>query len=274
MLKLSNIVATLAVTATCALFAQSANAATLSVCSSGGAYTSVQAAVDDASDDDIIQLCNETFTGAVVIDKRLTIEPSAGRPVLDAGSADSAIRVTASGDATLKSLSITGASVSAGAKNEGRLVLEDVWVYGNHATYGGVLNYGALEVLSNSAITGNTSTSFWAGGVNNFGGIANIQQATFLTNSGYHGGGLCNVSGHVTIHASSFTGNSAYLGGGIHNSYGDLIMTASSFSTNYATSIGGGWSNHNIGGTVTMTGVGYAANDTGSGHYLDFYDVN
>ncbi len=49
-----------------------------------------------------------------------------------------------------------------------------------------------------------------------------------------------------------------------------------SFSTNHATSLGGGWSNHNLAGEVFCVGTGpaYAANTTGSGQYLDFYDVN
>ena len=38
--------------------------------------------------------------------------------------------------------------------------------------------------------------------------------------------------------------------------------------------MGGAWSNSNVGGVVQTTDLGYAANSTDSGNYVDCYDVN
>lgn len=126
-------------------------------------------------------------------------------------------------------------------------------------------------------ISGNSSSGYLAGGLNSFGGSATvvIDSASFLGNHGYNGGAIANVAGsEMTISASSFTENTATMGGGVHNSMGDLELDDCSFSSDYAASIGGGWSNHNLGGTVTLSGVGYANNDSGSGNFPDCYDVN
>ncbi len=251
-------------------------AATHTVCSSGCDYTTPQAAVAAAASGDTIQLGDETYSGVIVIPgtMSLTLEATSGRPLIDAGGYNNAVRVTPNSTLTLRGVTVTGGQGNSGIKNAGTLTLDDVYVLGNDTVYGGIWNLGTLTIVGNSVVAGNSTTSLMAGGISNFGGDVVISNATFLANQGYLGGAIGNYGGDVSVFASSFTANAGYLGGGIHNSFGDLEVEASSFSTNNAQSYGGAWSNHNIGGTATMIGVGYAANSSDTGNYDDCYDVN
>lgn len=248
----------------------------VTVCASGCDFTELGDAVDASSAGDVIELGNGTHEGGIVIGHDLTIRPKNawGRPTIEGGDLNNVIRIKDDADVTLERLEITGGEVKSGIKNLGSLLLDDVYVLGNAATYGGLWNYGTVSITGNSVFADNESTSFFAGALNNFAGDATIEQTTFIDNAGHNGGAISNLSGTMSIEATSMSYNSAYLGGAVHNSFGDLDISASSFTGNFAESIGGGWSNHNVGGTVTLDGVGYAANTTGSGDYEDCYDYS
>ena len=257
----------------------SAQAATLTVGANNCDYTTIQAAVNAAGTGDVIDVQPGSY-GRVVISagQDLTIEGHS-QVSIDAGTAKSALKVKAGGHLLLSGVEVTGVfgpTKKAGIVNEGTLDLDTVSVWNNEAMYGGIFNIGTLTMGDNSVVSANASTSYFAGGLNNVGGLVDVRQSTFLGNSGWNGGAASNLGGgEMYISTTSISANDGYLGGGIHNSVSFLYLQgAMSFSNNYATSLGGGWSNHNFGGEVFCAPVGYAANDTGSGQDQDFYDVN
>ncbi len=262
----------------CGMSPSLASAATnWTVCASGCDATTVQAAVDAASNDDVIVVHDDVTESISVTDKTLTIRWHWGeRRTIDAGGADHALYVSDTASVKVIGLDLTGATV-AGIYNDGGTVrLDGAHVYGNVAPYGGILSTGLLVMRGGVLIANNESTSFFAGGINNVAGVIQTwgTGVTFMGNVGYNGGALGNYSGIARIRSCSFTGNDAYLGGAIHNSSGQLHLIGSSFSDNHATSLGGAWSNHNVEGTVSEDGVGYAGNSSGSGTFEDCYDVN
>ncbi|EDM80565.1 Polymorphic membrane protein [Plesiocystis pacifica SIR-1] len=268
------------------LGARQAQAATATVCASGCDYTSIQTAVTAAAPGDTLELENgETFVESVTVDKDLRIRGRWNAPVvLDGDGADATLTVLTGATVTVDHVAITGADGTAGVVvNTGAVLkLRHSVVTSNVATYGGVLNMGTLMLRWNTLVSLNHSTSDFAGGINNFAGTVRVTPtpndsglfATIQGNTGYDGGGLANHSGTVELERVEFSHNSAYLGGGFHNGFGQATLDDCLFLNNDATSIGGGWSNHNLGGTVTLGAPTYAGNSTGTGAYTDFYDVN
>lgn len=254
-----------------------AQAAQLDVCGSGCSYPSIQAAVDAAHDGDVI-IVEEDRGESVSIDRALQIHirpPWGERAVVNANLADYAFHIGAEADVKLTNLDISGATL-AGVFSEGTGRLVNTTVHGNSAVYGGVLNTGLLVLNGTTSIYSNASTSYYAGGLNNFGGTVHTWgvDVSFIGNYGYNGGGVANIEGNMHLRGVTISGNSSYLGGGVHNSFGDLWISDSLIQMNGASSIGGGWSNHNLGGTVNTSNVVYYGNVTDTNQYVDCYDVN
>lgn len=127
--------------------------------------------------------------------------------------------------------------------------MEKVRVTSNVGSNGGVLNYGTVTIVDGSEVDGNT------------GGVG-------------QGGGISNIGGTLTVRDSSIHDNQGGLGGGIHNSYGTTLIESSDLSSNRSTTIGGGYSNHNLGGVVSLTDVTLVGNTSDTGSYPVCYDVN
>ena len=272
MTKTSILLSALTLATSLVAFESTASAATLSVCASGCSYTDAQTAINAAGWGDTIALGAGTYTGQLVVGSgKYVVLDGNDAATLDANGGVSALSVTGGGAAVLRDLEVTGTALQAGIINQGTLTLEGIQMVDVSAQYGGLLNYTSLVVAADSVFSGNESTTVMAGGINNI-GTADITNTTFLSNEGHNGGAVANF-GDMYIDASSFSANSAYLGGALHNSRGSLVIEDSSFSTNFAISLGGGWSNHNCGGTVSTSNVSYASNSTGSGQFLDFYDA-
>jgi nitrous oxidase accessory protein NosD len=90
------------------LLAGSANAAILSVCPDGCAYSSIQEAINASSNDDTILVQSGTYFENVNVTRKLTLR-GIGNPVVDAGGNGSAITLSANG-ITLKGFTATGSS--------------------------------------------------------------------------------------------------------------------------------------------------------------------
>ncbi|MCX9080677.1 MAG: right-handed parallel beta-helix repeat-containing protein [Candidatus Methanoperedens sp.] len=95
------------------LLAGSANAATLTVCPSGCAYSSIQKAINASSNGDIVLVQSGTYFENVNITKQLTLR-GIGNPVVDAGGSGSAITLAANG-ITLEGFTATHSSFDGGA---------------------------------------------------------------------------------------------------------------------------------------------------------------
>ncbi|MCX9081475.1 MAG: hypothetical protein OIN83_04695 [Candidatus Methanoperedens sp.] len=78
------------------LLAGSANAATLTVCPSGCAYSSIQKAINASSNGDTILVKSGTYFENVNVTKQLMLH-GIGNPVVDAGGSGSAITLSANG---------------------------------------------------------------------------------------------------------------------------------------------------------------------------------
>ncbi|KQC11310.1 MAG: hypothetical protein APR55_02355, partial [Methanolinea sp. SDB] len=109
------------------LFTVPAMAATISVCSSGCNYTSIQDAVNHAVDGDTIEIYSGEYNEAVIVNRSLTltgIDTGTGLPVIDASGAEFGVTLE-SPDTLLYRLNITGANSSAILlQNDGAELLE------------------------------------------------------------------------------------------------------------------------------------------------------
>ncbi len=234
------------------LLVGSSYGATLTVCASGCAYTSIQSAVDAAANGDTLSLSPQTFVeGDIQVDKDLTIKASSGQATVDGDGELSVFEVDGDATVTLEDLWLENAT-RAMLINHGDTTLETVYVVGDgtSTTYGGIVNYstGLLVIRSASVVAGNVSTSV-GGGISNF--------------------------GDLEISGSTIIGNQGRLGGGIFNSQGDVSVATSSISFNHATVRGGGYANANVGGgaVVILSSSSYSGN-TADAACDKYYDIH
>ena len=161
-----------------------------------------------------------------------------------------------------------------GIYNGGTVTLTDSTVSGNsttwiHAGGGGGIDNGGTLTLTNSTVSGNSAAyGSPGGGITNYDGTVTLVNSTVSGNSADYGGGIYN-EGTLTLTNSTVSGNSADYGGGILNLYGGTVtLTNSTVSGNYAGSWGGGISNTgwdgNV-GTLTLNNTIVALNDAPTG---------
>ena len=185
------------------LFASSATAIAeiRTVCASGCQYTSINAAIDDASDGDVIQLSAETYTEGEVIDtdgKAITLlgtTDKSGAPtsILDGVGNHQVLRCTTDESSTtvLKNLHITRGFDPGGA--------------------------GGLEVDRASPSVFNCyfvlNSSFLGGGLFALESRMSLEGCWFENNDGGAGAGAFLQDSNVTMHGCTFSGNTAVIGG-------------------------------------------------------------
>ena len=182
--------------------AHAAPAAELHVCSSGCTYSSIQAAVDDAGDSDVIKVAAGTYTDVhqrtgitqvVYISKTVTIQggyttanwstpnPAANPTTLDA-QGQGRVLVIRNGGPTIKGLIITGGAgyFSGGGINveSASPTIQGNQIMDNSATGDGgaiFVNGGSAQILGNTILNNNAT---WAGGLR----IINDADATIIGN--------------------------------------------------------------------------------------------
>lgn len=221
---------------------------TCDVCASGCTYSSVQDAIDDANNGDVIHLCAGDFSGTITIDKSVILTgvgdgAGAGNTTLNGNENGSVVTVNSGLTVTLQTLRIdSGVNINGGGVfNEGTLVLNGCTVTGCEADQGGgIYNTGYL-ILNQSSIEGNFATNNEGGGIfNGNGGDLEMNRSQISNNTaGNAGGGLFNDSATATLNNSTISGNTATgqngnpgEGGGIYNEIGTITLNSGSSVTN------------------------------------------
>lgn len=272
-------------------------AATLTVCASGCNYTTIQAAVNAATEGDTVSILDAVHTEANInVNKSLAIQGQGSTIVQAAAAPNTAYNrvftIAVGATVTLRNLTVRhgyAAGDGGGIWNRGNLYLNNATVRDN-ATQGypiripgdggGIFNQGTLMLTSSivrNNTTGHSDQSGGAGGEG--GGIAStgtlilnnsiIQDNTTGTGfSGGHGGGIHN-GGSCTITGSSVTGNRTgayYLGGnggGIYST-GSLVIQNATVSGNFT---GSGSAASGSGGGLYLSSTATIENSTVSGNY-------
>jgi hypothetical protein len=218
----------------------------------GNYYNTIQAALDDADNDNTIEVADGTYYESIVF-------PSNKKIILKSinGSSSTIIRgndgsPTVIFDSSLTGTTIEGFTISHKSTNSGR----------------GIYITGSNLDINNCIISSNATSSFDEGLCGNGGGIYNdysstltITESTISGNTTSSSDDFCNEGGGIynegslTISGSTISGNTAFSscdfggsGGGISN-FGSLTISGSTISGNTASSSardggnGGGISN-------------------------------
>ena len=209
-------------------------------------YNTIQAALDDADNDNIIEVADGTY------DESITF-PSVKKIILQSvnGASLTTIREiydlpTVTIDGSLTGTTLKGFTITHADRKTGK----------------GIYFTGGKLYIINCIISNNSGT-----GIYNRGTLT-ITDSTIFGNSGFVGGGISN-GGTLTITDSTISGNSCFVGGGIDNG-GSLSITGSTVSDNSASDRGSGiyisWPT----GTITIGGSG--VENTICGNYKSAYN--
>jgi len=211
-----------------------ASAATLTVCPSGCAYTTIAGALAAASDGDKIVVGAGTYSGGFTINRSVSLlGAGAGKTTISGGGPVITIAI-------LRQVMITGVTISGGSAEFG----------------GGILNGGGSLTLRESTVSGNSASE--GGGIFDLGPLT-LNDSKVIGNGAAFGGGIFN-QGTLTLNDSTVSGNRAGSGGGIFN---NLVATLkeSTVSGNAATINGGGILNFGILTLLDDTVSGNTPND-------------
>jgi hypothetical protein len=245
----------------------------------GTYYNTIQVALDDADNNNIIEVSDGTYDESITFPsgKKIILQSVNGSSstFIRGNNYSSTVNLNNSLESTtLKGFTITHADGLIGSGiyiASGNLSIRNCNItdndFNNYCSGSGIDNEGALTITE-SIISGNTTYGS-GGGIDNYNGTLTITASTISGNSAGSGGGIDNGNGTLTITASTISGNSACYssgggsGGGIDNYNGIITITASTISGNSACVDGGGISNGI--GTLTITASTISGNSAGSG---------
>ena len=249
-------------------------------------YNTIQAALDDADNDNTIEVADGTYDETITfpfIKKIILRSINGASSTIIRGNDDSATVISDSPreGTTLEGFTITHISGNngRGIYTNGNLTIKNCIISGNTAggyfnDGGGIYNYHGTITIIGTIISGNTAGDYFndGGGICNDYGSITIIGSTISGNTGESGGGIYNQHGTLTISNSNISGNISFFhgnGGGIENYSGSLTITGSTISGNSADYDGGGICNDY--GSLTITGSNISSNSTngnGGGIYL------
>ena len=219
------------------IFSGAASAATIYIQPSN---STVQAAIDGATDGDTIELSTGTYNEHdITVDKSITIEgptvPVNTTPtaVIDAQNKGRVFHIAEGVTVTLQNLVIQNGNTASEDDPDG----------------GGIYNEGTLNLQSDTIQDNNAVQN--GGGIANE-GIVTAKNSNFDSNNapGYNGGGIFN-DGSFTLTDSDVSNNLAIDGGGIDNEPScTMTITGSSLSNNIGIYYAGGIENY---GTMTLS---------------------
>ncbi|MHC4501162.1 MAG: choice-of-anchor Q domain-containing protein, partial [Planctomycetota bacterium] len=207
-------------------------------------YATIQAAIDDCNDGDVVIVEPNTYTGPGNRDidflgKAITVRSS--NPEDPAVVAATVIDCEASGRGFHFYSGETSSSVVAG-----------LTITNGYALYGaGIFCEGSSPTISKCIFSANTA-EMGSGGIENLNCSAVVANCIFTGNmSGGSGGGIENFNSPATVRSCVFWGNLAGTGGGVQNVSSSAAIINCTFSDNYADQ-GGAINNYeSSGSTVT-----------------------
>lgn len=218
------------------------------VCTSGCAFTSVQAAIDfNAPQLQTIRVCAGAYTEFLTLERGLTLIGAGEEADANSNTILQGIGKVPGGNTvvtisnipqsvTLQSLRITaGYGNGGGIWNQGASVrIADCTVFANAAPGGGggINNASGSMVMNNCTVSGNTNADD-GGGINNTGELT-VTNSTITDNTANFGGALFNGGGgNATFTDCDLTGNTANNdGGAIFVFSGTATVNTSNVSNN------------------------------------------
>jgi hypothetical protein len=223
----------------------------------GGCFASLQAAVDAAARNDLIQVAAGTYNENVsLLDKDLTIGGAgAATTIIDGGGTD---RVLDSVRSTFTLSGVTlrnGSTLSLAPDEHGgcarinvprtdRVILSEVVIEDCTAIEGGGLVLRGRVRIERATIRNNTAS--YGGGIWTGAGPTNVEivDSTISGNGAIQGGGVASFGAQLRLANSTVSGNTASdLGGGVfinYPKYGRTKIVSSTIAANDATNGGGG----------------------------------
>jgi hypothetical protein len=257
-----------------------AASATLTVCPSGCAYTTIPAALTAAHSGDTVAVGPGTYAGGFTIHASINLV-GAGRRFTTISGGGSVVTIARGAKVAISRVMITGGRAllhGGGIDNDGTLTLSKSLIHNNQAGVGpfdgeggGIFNDGGRLTLVNSTVDGNAATN--GGGIRNVGGTVVVEDARITNNLGVpvgggppagNGGGISNDGGASsvgtlilvqTVVAGNEAGFDASRGGGILNgpegvaSLDHSLIHGNTVETPVIVAIGGGIENE---GTMTL----------------------
>jgi len=240
----------------------------------GTYYSTIQEALNDADNDNTIEVSNGTYDESITlpfIKKIILRSVNGASSTIIQGSADSATVIT---DAVREGTVLEGFTIThksgekgRGIYTNGNLTIKNCIISSNFSggDGAGIYNYKGSITITGSTISGNSNDilfSVWVSGggiYNNYGSITIIESTISNNASDWNGGGINNRYGSMTITGSIISDNSADSGGGIHNQSASMTITGSTISGNSSDWIGGGiWDSI---GPCSMTITGSTISD-------------
>ncbi|MEZ4657167.1 MAG: choice-of-anchor Q domain-containing protein [Caldilineaceae bacterium] len=241
------------------LFWPDAHIATITVCASGGDYSTISTAIQNAAPGDVLSICAGTYPENLAIDQNITLEGEAADSVIIDGQAlGRVITLGANAVVTLRNLTIINGLAldenGGGIRNAGALVVEMSTIRSNTARNttsgaqagGGIYNSGVLQLINSMVLDNHTEETAPAaetvgqgGGIFNSGSAQVIESVVRGNGTAGQGGGIYS-SGALQIERSEINANGADTtqGGGIFSS-GLLELTDSVVHDNLAFTDGG-----------------------------------
>jgi PKD repeat protein len=230
-----------------------------------GVIEDIQAAVDAASDGDVLVLKAGTYYENLVIQKSLTI--------IGAGPGLTIINGN-TGGVPIKGGVINITKPFPHASTAPNVTLIGMTITGGTANYGGgIFNEGGTLTLSQVSVT-NSTASFSGGALYNEMGTVFLNETSISDNCGKVGGGVMNDAGTLFMDLSSLVeNNTAQLGGGISHSHGVMTLADNCSVNGNTATYGGGGLYLSFYGVVNMNGGSISGNTvesgSGGGVYVD-----
>jgi CSLREA domain-containing protein len=227
------------------------------VCATAGSVCTLRAAIEEAN----MLTCGPIDINFSGVTSPITLNselPAINHNVNINGPSSSLLTVmrsTAAGTADFGILTVNNTTV-----NISRLTIS-----GGSGDGGGIFLDGGTLTLTNSLISGNTS-SFMGGGIFQAGGVIALTNTTVSGNRASFGGGIAISSGSLTLSNSRVIGNlSTSYGSGIFNgNSGTVTLMNSTVSSNLSSIFGGGIYNDN-GTTLILTSSTVSGNIANQG---------